>query len=83
MLRGKYALMGSFTQKPAPKVPAAKQAGTASEEFNSLKHQLSGVASWEMTPTGWKEIQIIYTSVGTEAQARSFIKAIELPTPEM
>ncbi len=75
--------MALAAQKSAPSVPVAKPVGTSKEEFSSLKHQLSGVASWEMSPTGWNEIQIAYTSFGSEIQARNYLKAIELPTPDM
>jgi len=71
-------------QKPAPKIPAAKPvAGKAAEEFGSLKRSLSEVPSWEMSPNSWDKIQIAYTKTGSEEQARSFLKAIELPTPDM
>jgi hypothetical protein len=72
----------AVAQRPAPSVPAAKPVGAGKEEFTALKHQLN-IESWEMSPNGWDKIQITYTSSGNEAQARSFLSAIELPTPEM
>ncbi len=71
-------------QKATPKVPAAKSVGgKASEQFDSLKRSLNEMPSWEMTPNNWDKIQIAYTKAGSEQQARSFLKAIELPTPDM
>lgn len=81
-LAAKYALM-AVAQKPAPSVPAAKPVAASSGEFTALKQSLSGVDSWEMSPNGWDKIQITYTTFGNETQARSFLSAIELPTPEM
>ena len=76
--------MTEFTKKPAPKVPSAKPvSGKAAEEFDSLKRSLNEVASWEMSPSSWDKIQIIYTKGGSEQQARSFVTAIQLPVPEM
>jgi hypothetical protein len=74
--------MANFSQKPAPSVPAAKPMASSQEEFNSLKQQLN-ISSWEMTPNSWEAIQIAYVSKGSEQQARAFLAAIELPTPEM
>ena len=71
-------------EKQQPKVPAAKPvSGKAAEEFDSLKRSLNEMPSWEMTPNNWDGIQIVYTKSGTEQQAKSFLKAIELPTPDM
>jgi hypothetical protein len=71
-------------QKAIPKVPsAAPVAGKAAEEFDTLKRSLNEMPSWEMTPNNWDRIQIAYTKTGTEQQARSFLKAVELPTPDM
>ena len=72
--------MASFTQKPS--IPSAKPVATSREEFEALKHSLH-IDSWEMSPNAWADIQIIYTTHGTEQQARTFLKAIELSTPEM
>jgi hypothetical protein len=67
-----------------PRAPAAAAlSGKASEEFNALKQSLSDVASWEISPNYWDKIQIAYRSPGSEKQARAFLKALELPTPEM
>jgi hypothetical protein len=67
-----------------PRAPsAAAVSGKASEEFNALRRNLSDVASWEITPNSWDRIQIAYRNSGSEKQARAFLKAIELPTPEM
>ncbi len=71
-------------QKSTPKVPsAAPVSGKAAEAFDSLKRSLNEMPSWEMSPNNWDGIQIIYTKAGNEGQARDFIRAIELPTPDM
>ena len=44
---------------------------------------LSGIASWEMSPNGWDAIQIAYPFTAKENQARAFLAAIQLPTPDM
>ena len=72
--------MASFVQKPS--VPAAKPVAASKEEFEALKHSLN-IESWEMSPNAWVDIQIIYTTSGGEQQARAYLKAIELSTPEM
>ncbi|MCX8175501.1 MAG: hypothetical protein N3E51_04835 [Candidatus Micrarchaeota archaeon] len=70
-------------QKQAPSIPASKQIAVPSDEFAALKKSLDHIDSWEMSPNKWGDIQIIYSGAGSEKQARAFIKAIELPTPEM
>ena len=71
-------------QKATPKVPtAAPVSGKAAEAFDSLKRSLNEMPAWEMSPNNWDGIQIIYTKSGTEEQARNFLKAVELPTPDM
>ena len=71
----------AVVQKPS--IPAAKPVATSREEFEALKRSLN-IESWEMSPNSWGDIQIIYTSpLGKEPQARAFLKAIELSTPEM
>ncbi|VVB98746.1 Uncharacterised protein [uncultured archaeon] len=75
-------MAGATAQKPAPSMPAAKPVAASQEEFNALKGSLN-VTSWEMTPNNWDAIQIIYPKKGSEEQARAYLKAIELPTPEM
>lgn len=76
--------MADFTQKPAPSVPAARPlSGKAAEEFTILKRQLDEIASWEMAPNKWADIQIIYTRTGGEDAARGLLTALALPTPEM
>ena len=72
--------MASVAQKPS--VPSAKPVATSREEFNALKMALN-VESWEMSPNAWAGIQIIYNAKGTEQQARTYLKAIELSTPDM
>ena len=63
-------------------IPSAKPVATGREEFEALKHSLN-IESWEMSPNAWADIQIIYTTKGSEQQARTFLKAIELSTPDM
>ncbi len=70
----------AVAQKPS--VPSAKPVSSSSEEFGALKKALN-IESWEMSPNAWADIQIIYTSKSSEQQARAFLKAIELATPEM
>lgn len=70
-------------QKSAPSVPAAKPvSGKAAEEFSALKQSLSS-ASWEMAPDNWDAVQIEYVKRGTEEQARSFVKVIEIAPQEI
>jgi len=67
-----------------PSAPAAKpMAAKSSEEFTQLKRSLNEIASWEISPNDYSKIPLIYKTMGTEQQARSFVKAIQLPTPEM
>lgn len=67
-----------------PSAPAAKpMAAKSSEEFTLLKRSLNEIASWEISPNGYDKIQIIYPFPGNEQQARAYVKAIELPTPDM
>ena len=74
----------SMVQKTAPVLPpSAPLSGKHAEEFTQLKRQLNEQDSWELTPDSWDTIQIIYSGTGNEKQARSFITAIELSTPEM
>jgi hypothetical protein len=70
----------AVAQKPS--VPAAKPVSSSREEFNALKKAFS-ISSWEMSPNAWADIQITYTAKSSEQQARAFLKAIELATPEM
>jgi len=72
--------MAGFVQKP--QVPSAKPVATSREEFDALKMALN-IVSWDMSPNAWAGIQITYTTTGTEQQARNYLKAIELSTPEM
>jgi len=72
--------MAGFVQKPS--VPSAKPVATSREEFNALKMTFN-IESWEMSPNAWADIQIIYTTRGSEQQARTYLKTIELSTPEM
>lgn len=72
--------MAEFVQKPS--VPSAKPVATGREEFDTLKKAFN-IESWEMSPNAWADIQIIYTAKGTEQQARAYLKAIELSTPDM
>ncbi|MFA6214149.1 MAG: hypothetical protein WC717_02625 [Candidatus Micrarchaeia archaeon] len=70
--------------KQVPSVPSARTMNEgAKEEFSALKSNLSGVASWEMSPNTWDAIQIAYPVPAKEAQSRAFLAAIQLPTPEM
>jgi len=72
--------MAGFVQKPS--VPSAKPVATSREEFDALKKAFN-IESWEMSPNFWADIQIIYTAKGSEQQARTYLKAIELSTPDM
>lgn len=73
-----------MAMKQAPVLPPAKPlSGKHIEEFTQLKRQLNEQNSWELTPGSWDAMQIIYTSAGNEKQARAYIGAIELATPEM
>ena len=70
--------------KQIPNVPSTRGVNeNARAEFNALKSNLSGIASWEMSPNGWDAIQIAYPLTAKENQARAFLAAIQLPTPEM
>jgi len=83
-LEEKYASMAMMAQRPAPAVPATRGVNEKnSAEFTALKHNLDSLPSWEMSPNSWDAIQIIYPFGGKEQQARSFLTAIQLPTPEM
>lgn len=73
--------IGPLAVPQAPK--AAPMSGKASEEFSQLKHSLSDIASWEISPNGWDRIQIAYATMGNDKQAKSLIAAIELSTPDM
>lgn len=73
-----------MAMKQAPVLPPAKPlSGRHAEEFTQLKRQLSEQGAWELTPDSWDTIQIAYTATGDEKQARAYISAIELSTPEM
>jgi len=75
--------MAPSAQKTAPSVPSAKPVTQkASDEFTAMKHELGG-QSWEIAPSNWDTIQIAYARQGTEQQARSFVKSIELPQQEI
>jgi hypothetical protein len=69
----------------APSAPSARPvSGKASEEFVALKRSLNEIASWEISPNSWDKIQINYAERrGKEPEARAFLKAIQLATPEM
>jgi len=70
--------------KQVPSVPSTRGVSqNAKEEFNALKSNLSGIASWEMSPNTWDAIQIAYPFPAKENQARAFLAAIQLPTPDM
>jgi len=70
--------------KQVPNVPSSRGVNqSAREEFTALKSNLSGIASWEMSPNSWDAIQIAYPFAAKENQARAFLAAIQLPTPEM
>jgi len=70
-------------QRAAPAVPSSRPvSGKAAEEFSALKSSL-GMASWEMAPNNWDAVQIAYVLRGTEQQARSFIKVIEVAQQEI
>ena len=70
--------------KQAPSVPSTRGINeNARQEFNALKVNLSSIASWEMSPNDWDAIQIAYPFTAKENQARAFLAAIQLPTPEM
>ena len=62
---------------------AAPVSGKATETFTALKRALNEIASWEMSPNSWDKIQIVYAAKGNDKQAKSFILAIQLPTPPM
>lgn len=75
--------MAPAAQRSAPSVPASRPVTQkASDEFSAMKHEI-GMQSWDMVPNGWDKIQIAYVKAGTEQQARSFVKAIELPQQEI
>jgi len=66
----------------APSMPATNAvSGKASETFNAMKGNLDSIASWGISPNGWDVIQIAYPAGAKETQARSFLKAIEIPMP--
>jgi len=70
--------------KQAPAVPSTRGVSSkASAEFTALKHNLDSIPSWDATPNNWDAIQIAYPFGGKEQQARTFLTAIQLPTPEM
>ena len=70
--------------KQLPNVPSTRGINdNAKQEFNALKVNLSEIASWEMSPNGWDAIQIAFPFTAKEGQARAFLAAIQLPTPEM
>ena len=70
--------------KQLPNVPSTRGVSqSAKEEFTALKSNLSGIASWEMSPNSWDAIQIAYPFTAKENQARAFLAAIQLPTPDM
>jgi hypothetical protein len=70
--------------KQAPSVPSTRGINDkANAEFIALKHNLDSMASWEMSPNNWDKIQIAYPIAGNEAQTRSFLASVQLPTPEM
>ena len=70
--------------KQLPNVPSTRGVSqNAKEEFTALKSNLSGIASWEMSPNNWDAIQIAYPFTAKENQARAFLAAIQLPTPDM
>lgn len=75
--------MATSVSVPSAPRAAAPIAGKASDEFTALKHSLSDIASWEISPNSWDKIQIAYPKQGTEKQARAFLSAVQLPTPEM
>ena len=56
--------------------------GKSAEEFTALKQSLSS-ASWEMAPNTWDAVQIAYAKRGNEAQARSFVKVVEIAPHEI
>ncbi|MCX8194909.1 MAG: hypothetical protein N3G22_02270 [Candidatus Micrarchaeota archaeon] len=70
-------------QRVAPSPPAAKPVGKSAEEFSAFKEALAGIPPWDATPNTWDKIQICYINKGNEQQAKGFLKAIELPSPEM
>lgn len=73
-----------MAQATAPSIPAsAPVSGKASETFSALKRALNEIASWEMSPNSWDKIQIIYVAKGNEKQAKTFVSAIQIPTPSM
>ncbi|MEM4554951.1 MAG: hypothetical protein QXT25_03830 [Candidatus Anstonellaceae archaeon] len=65
-----------------PSVPKAKPVSSSREEFEALKKSIN-LASWEMSPNNWDKIQIIYTTKGSEAEARNFLKSIRLQSENM
>ena len=81
-LAEKYMVMPLMKQ--VPNVPSSRGINeSAVAEFTALKSNLSGIASWEMSPNSWDAIQIAYPFTAKENQARAFLAAIQLPTPEM
>ena len=70
--------------KQVPNVPSSRGLNeNAKAEFTALKSNLSGIASWERSPNNWDAIQIAYPFPAKENQARAFLAAIQLPTPDM
>ncbi|MEM4348074.1 MAG: hypothetical protein QXN37_00700 [Candidatus Anstonellaceae archaeon] len=63
----------------SPPVPKAKPISSSRDEFEALKKSIN-LASWEMSPNSWDKIQIIYTSKGSETEARNLLQAIRLPS---
>lgn len=70
--------------KQAPSVPSTRGVNEkANAEFSALKHNLDSIPSWDASPNSWDAIQIVYPFGGKEQQARSFLAAVQLPTPQM
>ena len=70
--------------KMVPSVPSTRSINEkGNAEFTALKHNLDSMASWEMSPNHWDKIQVAYPVSSNESQARSFLAAVQLPTPEM
>ena len=73
-----------MAQLQAPSVPTAKPvSGKSSDTFNALKQSLSAIASWEMSPNTWDKIQIAYTTMGSDKEAKAFVVSLQIPTPPM
>ena len=70
--------------KQVPSVPSSRGINeSARQEFNALKMNLSGIATWEMSPNNWDKIQIAYAAMGNEKEAKAFVVALQIPTPPM